>query len=110
MKVTKENIKDINYIPEYYNIATGRSVLESLLDDIEDINNTLKHDGFENKQIYIDYENEHTVYSCERIEPCPDYYGFFRVKYIKSNQCIGDIMHLNELDDCLCLLYDFVNY
>jgi len=109
MKVTKENIKDIKYFA-YINrtIEHCQNLLNALLDDISELNNVMKDRGELHRQIYIDYENEHTEYSPERIDPCPDYYGTFTLRFEKNPyENIGTVMDLDELDTVLCALINF---
>ena len=61
------------------------------------------------KEIYIDWNNEHTEYSPERVDPCPDYYGTYTIRYDKDST-IGSEMDIETLDNSLFLLYDFVNF
>lgn len=109
MKVTKDNIKDIKYVNSWLSIDKAHEYLKSLLEDLNDINNKLKDKGDSNKQIFIDYENKHTEYSPERVDPCPDFHGTFTLRFEKDPyNKIGEIMNLDELDSALCLLYDFL--
>ena len=108
MKVTKENIKDIKYIFDYYNIENAKNVLESLLIDLLELNTELENKGEKHRQLYIDYIDEHTEYSPERTDPCPDFYGYFYLKFEKNPYItVGDVMDLNELDTVLCALINF---
>jgi len=108
MKVTKENIKDIKYIANYLNIDTGKSVLESLLINLLELNTELANHGELHRQLYIDYIDEHTGYSPERTDPCPDYYGYFSLRFEKNQyETVGDILSLNDLDTVLCALINF---
>ena len=111
MKVTVDNIKDIDYIYNYCNIETDRKLLKSLLDDIKELNQLLVDNNESYRQVYIDYENSHTEYSPERTDPCPDYYGLFTLRFIK-NPCetIGEPMTLKELDSAICLLINFTEF
>ena len=62
--------------------------------------------GRENS-MFIEYENAHTVYSPERTDPCPDYYGCFTLRWENEpSETIGDFMTLDELDTVLCALND----
>ena len=110
MKVTVNNIKDINYV-EGYALDFGKKFLKSLLIDVNELNDTLINKNQSNKQIYIDYENKHTEYSPERTDPCPDYYGMFSLRFEKNQyEKIGDMRTLTELDDAICLLSNFVEF
>ena len=113
MKVTKENIKDITYIEGYYEIwkkIDWRKLLENLLIDLEELNKFLKDKEESYRELYIDYEDKHTEYSPERTDPCPDYYGMFKLRFEKNpNESVGDYMDLRDLDTIICSLYDFVS-
>ena len=111
MKVTLNNINDIKYIYDYHNQEIGKSILRSLMIDLKELNEMLIDKNQSNKQIYIDYENKHTEYSPERTDPCPDYYGMFSIRFEKNPyEKIGDMMTLNELDNAICLLSNFIEF
>lgn len=95
MKVTKETISNI---PD-----NDRDLIISLLNDVRDINNSIK-DYSEN--IYIDWQDYHDEYSPERTDPCPDYYGMYAI--MRNNECLSEKLTLNDLDSQLCLLYNYV--
>ena len=96
MKINRENYKTV--IPK-----KEQNLLKSLLDDLDDIN---KYHN--NNKLYIDWQDYHDEYSCERIDPCPDFYGYYRIKFEKQPyESIGDVMTINELDSALCLLYSY---
>lgn len=104
MRVTKENIEAINDIcSNNKSLYNNRMLLSHLVDDINDINEHI------NDVLYIDYIDEHTDYSCERVDPCPDYYGCF---YIRSEkfpcETLGIEMTLNDLDNAICVLANYV--
>ena len=111
MKVTVDNIKDIDYINDYRAIETSKKLLRSLLVDIEELNQLLIDKNESYRQVYIDYENKHTEYSPERTDPCPDYYGLFTLRFIKNPyETIGEQMTLDELDSAICLLINFTEF
>lgn len=111
MKITKENIDNIDYIYDYYSIDTGKKLLKSLLIDIEELNQLLIDKNESYRQIYIDYENMHTEYSMERTDPCSDYYGLFTLRFVKNPyETIGEPMTLDELDNAICLLTNFIEF
>lgn len=109
MKVTIDNINKIDYfggIGHDYN-ESFKSILSALLIDIAELNNQID----ENKYIYIDYEDEHTQYSPERTDPCPDYYGYFTLRFENNPyEKIGDYMDLDTLDTVICSLINFVEF
>ncbi len=111
MKVTIDNVKNIKYIYDFYNIENGQNLLKSLLIDLAELNNMLIENHLEYKQLYIDYIDEHTEYSPERTDPCPDFYGMFTLRF-ESNQHekVGDIVTLNELDNIIFSLVNFVEF
>lgn len=81
--------------------------LNSLFADLDELNSFLSN------KIYIDYQDYHDEYSPERTDPCPDYYGYYSLRYEDiPNKIIGDFMTLDELDNTLCLLINFleINY
>lgn len=111
MKVTKSNIQNISYITGYTNIYIARNILDSLLIDIVELNQLLEDKGESYRKIYIDYEENHTKYSPERTDPCPDYYGMFTLRFEKNHyETIGDSMTLNELDSVICALVNFTEF
>lgn len=96
MKITKENIKEI--IPK-----NDWVLLEALLLDIESINR------YGNKKLFIDWQDFHDEYSCERTDPCPDYYGYYTVRVEGSEwDSIGLPMSIEGLDSALCTLCEYV--
>ena len=97
MKITEESIKSLS-ISDY-----EKGILKALLQDLEEINHNL---SLKNKELYLDWIEDHTEYSPERTDPCPDYYGMYRVW--KGDDYIGVEMDLDTLDSALCLLYNFV--
>ena len=110
MKVTLESIKNIDYI-EGYELNYGITLLRALLDDVDDLNNLLKDKDESYRQIYIDYINEHTEYSPERIDPCPDYRGMFTLRFEKNPyETIGTEMTIDELDIALLILINFTEF
>lgn len=100
MKITRENI---NSIP--ISDKEKQAVLYDL-DDIEEINDMCKEELF-----YLYWEENHTEYSCERTDPCPDYYGCYSIRATKDNKLIGlECSTEEELQDTICVLYDTCDY
>ena len=97
MKVTIEN---------YQRCGENPKLLYSLLIDLAELNELIEKYKIDNKQLYIDYQDYHDSYSAERTDPCPDYYGMYRVW--RGDDFIGVEMDLDTLDSTLCLLYNFV--
>ena len=92
-------------IDENYN-GEDRELLLSLLDDLSGINKK------SNNKIYIEKQDHHDVYSCERTEPCPDYYGLYSLK-IENNPGESlefEPMTIEELDKAICLLSEFCEF
>ena len=103
MRVTKENIGQI------FGSPTGHKRLESLLDELADINLCMNDNDYWSTKMsmFIDYEDKHTVYSPERTDTCPDYYGYFTLRWENEpSETIGDYMTIEELDLVLCALND----
>ena len=78
-------------------------ILKCLIRDLSDINKK------SNNKIYIDKQEFHDVYSCERTEPCPDYYGLYSLRIEnKPEETLGfEPMTIDELDRAICLLCNF---
>lgn len=88
-----------DFVPEQEQL-----IIKALLRDIDRINNYV---AFTNKYLWLSIETEHTEYSPERTDPCPDYYGFYRLHNSYDNDTIGIEMTLEELDSNLCTLLNF---
>ena len=108
MKVTNENIKDINFFAGVNNtLEHYQRLLEGLLVDLTTLNGLLIDKHEEHRILYIDYINEHTEYSPERIDPCPDYYGMFRLLFEINPVNVGGEMDIDQLDMTLFILNEF---
>ena len=81
-----------------------QSLVDSLLDELDYIN---KCSDFQKLDLY--WENEHTEYSVERTDPCPDYYGSYIFISCITGDSVGINMTADELDSAVCLLYDFIS-
>lgn len=99
MKVTYENIEDLPIDNK------DKVILKALLTDIDEINNANLKDP-----IYIDWEENHTEYSPERTEPCPDFYGTYSLIRSTTKDKLGVEMDLDTLDIALCLLNNYIIY
>ena len=97
MKITEESIKSLP-ISDH-----KKGLLNALLQDLEEINHNLP---LHSPNLELEWIDEHTEYSPERTDPCPDYYGMYRIW--RGNNFIGVEMDLDTLDSALCLLYNFV--
>ena len=96
MKITKETI---------YNIPEKEQPLVlSLLDDLAEINEFNYRKDLE--ILYLEWIDTHTNYSPEWTDPCPDYYGMYRIW--RGDDYIGVEMDLDTLDSALCLLHNFL--
>lgn len=104
MKVTIDNFKGI--IP-----VKDQPLCEALLIDLMELNQLLEDKDEAYRKLYIDYEVNHTEYSAERVDPCPDYYGMFSLRFEKdSYETVGDYMTIVELDNIMCALINFVEF
>lgn len=97
MKVTEENINDLN-------ISVREIILlRALFEDLDTINKV------GNTELYIDWQDWHNKYSPERIDPCPDYYGYYTIRSKSDpSEILGVEMTIDDLDMSLCLLYNYV--
>lgn len=104
MKVTFENYKDI--IPE-----KDQNLIEALLCDLLELNTELENIQEQYRKLYIDYIMEHTEYSIERTDPCPDFFGMYRLVFEKNPyESVGAEMTINELDSAMCILINFIEF
>ncbi|MBP5722046.1 MAG: hypothetical protein J6X18_00480 [Bacteroidales bacterium] len=103
MRVTTDNIENIEYYAGCnYPVSTCQSILHILVDDLERCNK--KFEGIV-ARMYIDYVDSHTSYSPERVDPCPDYYGCFQLRWEDDpSETVGTIMTLLEMDTVLCAI------
>lgn len=103
MKLNNENYK--NYVPE-----KDQELFEALLIDLSILNRLLADQGDAYRQLYFDIETNHTPYSPERTDPCPDYYGMYTIRFEKNEyETVGDCMTINELDNAMLILSNFVD-
>jgi len=104
MKITIDNLKEAKKINDKISIY----YLESLCIDLMELNNELENQNLNNKKIYIDIQDFHNEYSPERVDPCPDYYGMFSLRFEINDYMIGDyIERLDDLDTIIFTLIDF---
>lgn len=98
MKLTYENYEQ--YVPK-----KDCSLMLALLIDLEELNSELES----YRKLYIDIQDYHDEYSPERTDPCPDYYGMYRLYPEKDPyNAIGTEMTIDDLDNALCLLINFM--
>ena len=93
MKVTRENY---TLLPD-----NEQKLVLALLDDIDDFPMGLR--------LEIHWEEYHTEYSPEWVEPCPDYYHTYSIRYADDCESINDGLTVNELDNHMCTLYTAFN-
>lgn len=102
MKLTQENYK--SYVPQ-----KNQELFSALLVDLSTLNSILVDNGESYRKLYFDIETNHTSYSPERTDPCPDYYGMYTIRYEKNEyEIVGDYMTINELDSAMLILSNFV--
>ncbi len=94
MKLTLDNYKGI-----LDNVSDER-LLGALLTDLYEYNTN----GNFPHELEIHYITEHTTWSPERVDPCPDYYGTFVIRWEGYPETINDYLSLKELDDHMCTL------
>ena len=105
MKITKDNIDKLKISDN------DKNLLKALLIDIEEINNLSDNVHQEYKKLYIDYQDYHNEYSEERVDPCPDYYGMYTLRFEKNpNEKCGIEMDLDTLDTVICSIYNFTDF
>ena len=101
MKITTTNIKNITS-----NIRE-QELIKMDLADIADINEKLSTVG---KKLYIYWEDQHTEYSCERTDPCIDYYGWYSIRNVEDNELIGlECPTEDDLQNIICTIWDMCN-
>lgn len=104
MKVTIENFEGMIPIKD-------QPLCKALLYDLEELNQLLEDKDEEYRKLYIDYELNHTKYSPERVDPCPDFYGLFSLRFEKNPyEKVGDYMTIDELDSIMCALINFTEF
>ena len=104
MKLTINNYKE-------YVQNKDCALFEALLIDLEELNQLLEDKNEDYRKLYIDFENEHTQYSPERVDPCPDFYGLFYLRFEKNPyEIVGDYMTIEELDSIMCALINFTEF
>lgn len=97
MKLTKKNFK--KFVPK-----EEQSLISGLIDGLKDVNK------YSDKKMYIDWQDYHDEYSPERVDPCPDYYGYYTLRFEgMEEETVGTVMTPNELDSAICILFSY-NY
>lgn len=95
MRITRENAD------KYYKSSADRDYVNALMDDIEEINEMTGLDFF------IDFQDYHDEYSPERTDPCPDYFGFVRLKesHAPTEESLSVVSTLDEVDTVIFTVY-----
>lgn len=104
MKTITLTTENYNVVQHYIDISDNDiDLLYAILIDLEDNNNNVFPKAME-----ICLNIEHTQYSPEWVEPMPDFYGMFCIKYVDNNaDIIGDwIADVHELDNIMFVLYE----
>lgn len=82
---------------------SDKLLLNSLLDDLDYMNQKSK------SELFIDWQDYHDEYSQERTDPCPDYYGMYTIRSIEQPyEILGVEMDIHDLDNSICLLYNYI--
>lgn len=97
MKLNETNILELP-VKDY-----DKNILLALLEDLKEINK------FSERNFYIDWQDYHNEYSPERTDPCPDYYGYYTIHEDSTQDRLGTIMDLFDLDSTICFLYNLVD-
>lgn len=94
MKITLENIEQIP--------REERALLRALVVDLEELNSKSP------VELCICWQDFHNNYSPERVDPCPDYYGYYTIRPMSNlSEVLGVEMDIRELDTAMCLLYNY---
>ena len=104
MKLTLDNYK--NYVKD-----EDQRLMGDLLYDLEEFNNILDNLDESYLKLYINFVDEHTEYSAERTDPCPDYYGYYTLNFEDDEHkydTVGGYMSIDEIDTALCVLINFM--
>lgn len=95
--VTRGFIEECQAIEE-----SKKGFVASLLDDIDEYNKMVTSKGHHELRVELSVQVEHNEYSPERTDPCPDYYGMYRLHFeIDRSKTVGMEMDLDMLDNCL---------
>ena len=81
----------------------------SFYSDLLHINNIIADNISYDKQLELHWQDWHDEYSLERIDPCPDYYGTYTLRD-KNGEIIGDHMTIDDLNNILFVLEEFLNH
>lgn len=100
MKLTLDNFESI--LKKYKKDISSCeiSMMHALLTDCIEYNTS----GVFPHEIEIHIITEHTKYSPEWTEPCPDYYGTYYIKYADVDDYIIDCLDIDRLDNAMFAL------
>ena len=80
-----------------------QGLLELLYKDLQEVNSALPS----SKRMNIGWQDYHDTYSCERTDPCPDFYGYYTLRFQDdTRETAGIEMTIQDLDNVLCVLHD----
>jgi len=96
-----DNLEKINLLPK-----NERNIIHYLLEEINEINKEVNNHRNYFYNLNIDWQDYHDEYSPERVDPCPDYYGYYSL--IEGNKVIGDKMTIEELDNAIFIIEEFI--
>ena len=89
------------------NWAKDNPYQKSLIEEVDEINALIKrYSGafYEGAEIGLYLDNEHTDYSPERTDPCPDYYGSFQLRWNNGESICDKTFVLKDIDDYLYVI------
>lgn len=75
-----------------------------LVYDLKDLNK------LSSSEMEIHWQDWHNECSPERTEPCPDFYGYYTLRFKNSDKVIGVEMTLDELNISICLLIEYLQH
>ena len=96
-----DNIEKLDLLPD-----NERQLVISLLDEIKEINKEVNNHRNYFYHLEVDWQDYHNEYSPERVDPCPDYYGYYSL--IEGKKVIGDKMTIEELDNAIFIIKEFI--
>ena len=94
MKINKDNLSKVPKDDRFW--------IKAHLNDLEEINEKSP------LKLYIEMQDFHNEYSAERVDPCPDYYGYYLIRVEGTDAIIGEPMTLKELDNTLYIIYSYI--
>lgn len=99
MKLTLDNYTNVL---KQFNMFNGSQIglIGAILCDAA----TYSSNGAFPDELEIHIIDKHTQYSAERVDPCPDFYGMFLIKWASQDDTINDELTLYDLDNNMCTL------